>query len=52
MRIVRQGKEYEYDYKTILIKGEYYNALKEVSQKENTPMGKMIKKLIQNIFYF
>lgn len=47
MRIVRQGKEYDYDYKTLLIKGDYHRALKSLSDKENKPMGQMIQKLIE-----
>lgn len=48
MKIIRQGKEYDYDYKTLLIKGEYHRALKSLSDKENKPMGQMILKLIES----
>ena len=46
MRIVRKGKEYDYDYSTMVIKGEYHRSLKSLSEKEKIPMGKMIKKLV------
>lgn len=48
MKIVRQGKQYEYDYNTIIVKGEYHRQLLSLSKKEKLPMGKMIMKLIEN----
>lgn len=47
MKITRQGKKYEYDYKQILIKGKYHRSLQTLSQKEDLPMGKMIQKLVE-----
>jgi len=48
MKIVRLGKVYNYDYKTILIKGDYYSALKKIAKKENKPLGKMISILVEH----
>lgn len=48
MKITRQGKKYEYDYMTLLIKGEYHRQLKKLSETENLPMGKMISKLVEH----
>jgi hypothetical protein len=47
MKIVRKGREYDYDYKSIVVKGIYHNTLKNLSEKENIPMGKLIKKLVE-----
>ena len=47
MKITRQGKKYEYDYKTLLVKGKYHSQLKRLSESENLPMGKMISKLVE-----
>jgi hypothetical protein len=48
MKITRLGKKYEYDYMTLLIKGEYHRKLKSLSEIENLPMGKMISKLVEH----
>lgn len=48
MKLKRNGKDYEYDYLTIIVKGEYHRALKSLSEKENIPMGKLIKKLVDH----
>jgi hypothetical protein len=46
MKCVRKGREYEYPYKTIVIKEKYHKSLKGLSDKENIPMGILIKKLV------
>jgi len=46
MRIVRMGKEYDYDYTTIHIKKEHHQTLKQISVRERIPMGKLILKMI------
>jgi hypothetical protein len=48
MKLKRNGRDYEYDYLTIVVKGEYHRALKSLSEKENIPMGKLIKKLVEH----
>ena len=48
MKLKRNGREYDYDYSTIIVKGEYHRALKSLSEKENVPMGKLIKKLVEH----
>ncbi len=48
MKLKRNGKEYEYDYQTIVIKGEYHRALRGICDKEELPMGRMIKKLVEH----
>ena len=48
MKIKRLGKEYEYDYKMIIMKGEHYSALKKLATKENKPLGKMISILVKH----
>jgi hypothetical protein len=48
MKIKRLGKDYDYDYKSIIMKGEYFRALKELSIKENKPLGKMISILVKH----
>lgn len=42
----RNGKSFEYDYKTLFLHGKHHRALKELSEKEKIPMGKLITKLI------
>jgi hypothetical protein len=48
MRIVRKGKEYDYDYKTIYLQGNQHRPLKELAEKHNMSIGRMIMKLIKN----
>jgi hypothetical protein len=48
MKLKRNGKRYDYDYKSIIMKGEYFRALKELSIKENKPLGKMISILVKH----
>jgi hypothetical protein len=48
MKMIRQGKEYDYDYKQILVKGKYHKSLQTLSKKEDLPMGKMIQKLVEH----
>ena len=48
MKIKRLGKDYDYDYKSIIMKGDYYRALKKLANKENKPLGKMISILVEH----
>ena len=48
MKIIRQGKNYEYDYKTLVLKGKYHRQLKKLSELENIPMGRLISKLVEH----
>jgi hypothetical protein len=48
MKIVRKGKEYDYPYKTIFVKDNQHEALQRVAKKNNTPLGKMIIKLVEH----
>jgi predicted DNA-binding ribbon-helix-helix protein len=48
MKIVRKGKEYDYDYKTIYLQGNQHRPLKELAEKHNMSIGRMIMKLIKN----
>lgn len=47
MKITRNGKKYDYDYKTIILKGKYHRSIQEASNKENLPIGEMIIKLLE-----
>ena len=47
MKIKRQGKEYNYDYKHLIIKSEYYTNLQKLAKKHDLPMGRMINKLVE-----
>ena len=46
MKIKRNGKEYDYEYKLVMLNGRHYKRLKDLSDKEKMPMGKLIMKLI------
>ena len=48
MKIKRLGKEYNYDYKTILMKGEDYQALHKLAKQNKQPLGKMIGILVEH----
>ena len=48
MKIIRQGKEYSYDYKTIFIHGHHHKQLMELSKQKKVSAGEMIMKLINN----
>ena len=45
-RIKRDGKVYEYDYKTIYIRKHPHKELQQLAMKHELSMGDMIKKLI------
>lgn len=47
MRIVRLGKEYDYDYATIHIKGEIKEELQVLCKEHSLPMGEMIRKMVR-----
>ena len=48
MKIIRLGKEYDYDYTTIHIKNEIKEELKELSKIHSLPMGEMIRKMLKD----
>lgn len=48
MKLKRKGKEYNYDYKSIIIKGDYYRSLNKLSKQHKLPFGKMIGILIEH----
>jgi len=48
MKLKRLGKEYDYDYKMVIMKGDYHKALKELAIKENKSLGKMISILVKH----
>lgn len=48
MKLKRNGKNYDYDYKSIIIKGEYHRALLKLSKQHKLPFGKMIGILIEH----
>jgi len=48
MKLKRNGKRYEYDYNAVVMKGEYFRALKILAEKENKPLGKMISILVKH----
>ena len=45
-RIKRDGKVYEYDYKTIYLRKQPHKDLQQLAIKYELSMGDMIKKLI------
>jgi hypothetical protein len=48
MKVKRNGKELVYDYKTLFLHGKHHKKLKDLSDKEQVPMGKLISKLIDH----
>ena len=48
MKLKRNGKRYDYDYNAVVMKGEYYRALKKIAEKENKPLGIMISILVKH----
>lgn len=48
MKLKRNGKEYNYDYHNIIIKGLYYKKVKQLADKHKLPIGKMINKLVEH----
>jgi hypothetical protein len=48
MRIVRNGKEYDYDYKTVYLHGNQHRPLQALAKKHKVSIGEMIMKLIKN----
>lgn len=47
MKMKRKGREYDYDYKLLILKGDIHLKLKSLSKQAKIPMGKMIDKLIE-----
>lgn len=47
MKIKRKGKEYEYEYKTILIYARNHRKLREISNENKVSMNKMLNKLFE-----
>jgi hypothetical protein len=48
MKIKRNGKEYDYDYKTIYLHGNQHRPLQQIAKKHNLSIGQMIIKLIKH----
>jgi len=49
MKMVRNGKKYDYDYKSILLKGDTHRKLKTESSKRGMKMTQMIDKMLNDI---
>ena len=47
MKIKRLGKEYEYQYKTVLIYERNHRKLKEFAKQNNTSLNKMLTQLLK-----
>jgi len=48
MKLKRNGKHYDYPYKTIFVKDNQHAALQRVAKKNKLPLGKMIIKLVEH----
>jgi len=48
MKLKRNGKNYDYDYKGIILKGVYHRALQKLAKQHKQPLGKMIGILIEH----
>jgi hypothetical protein len=48
MKLKRNGKEYDYDYSAVVMKGEYYRALQKLAKEHKLPLGKMIGILVKH----
>ena len=48
MKLKRNGKRYDYDYKSIIMKGEYFRDLERISKQHKLPFGKMISILVKH----
>ncbi len=48
MKMIRNGREYDYDYKTILIKGTTHKKLKNAAEKRGMKMTRFIKHMLEN----
>jgi hypothetical protein len=47
MKLKRLGKEYEYEYKTILIYERNHRKLMKIAKENKTSMNKMLTKLLE-----
>ena len=47
MKLKRLGKEYEYEYKTILIYERNHRKLMEIAKNNKLSMNKMLTKLLE-----
>jgi hypothetical protein len=48
MKLKRLGKEYEYEYKTILIYERNHRKLMKIAKENKTSMNKMLTKLLEH----
>ena len=46
--MIRNGREYDYDYKQILIKGTTHRKLKMAADKKGMAMTQFIKHMLEN----
>ena len=51
MKIVRMGKEYDYDYKFLYVKGSTHKKIKGLAQSHNLSIGAMIDKMLEDGTY-
>jgi len=47
MKVKRLGKEYEYEYKTILVYERNHRKLMKISKENKLSMNKMLTKLLE-----
>lgn len=47
--MIRNGKEYDYDYKQIIIKGTTHEKLKKEADKRGMKMAGFIKHMLENL---
>jgi len=51
MKIVRDGREYDYDYKFLYVKGSTHKKIKGLAQRNNLSIGAMIDKMLEDGAY-
>jgi hypothetical protein len=49
MKMIRNGREYDYDYKTMLLRGDTHQKLKIESAKRKMKMTQLIDKMLDDI---
>jgi hypothetical protein len=47
MKMIRNGREYDYDYKQIILKGSTHKKLKTAADKKGMKMAGFIKHLLE-----
>jgi hypothetical protein len=48
MKVVRNGKHYDYPYKNVILHERTHSRLKTLSQEWGMPITRVIKKLLDN----